>query len=414
MIKRNQVPLTQSMARKLHALWRRPRQLDNPQDRLAELDRLLAQRPDRELERVRNALKTAISEAQDKVFEPRIKELNGKIYDIANLPFTMLPVSYQKMNQKYARSILRRYQETEWATKDATYMTDFFQSEIRNQFKAELLDGLGRTAEELMTTELTTIRELAHESMANWLGIKSLSHLEGGGGIPILAIAISQIRDATPVSCDQELGAPFITSERPDGGEGCKDVYKIKSNVLRFLDLSADRQMKLLAVRNGRVCDFYFQLHQTLFEQPRFTRLQCHTEGFEFTGRWHDGRTLDHKVIYHRGGAAGKNMIKQINMIGGGNWKPPVATPIEVAVNGEIPGFKNNTEIQTRTITSLRLYLMDAQSCCTSKDPRFRKKCLATYNGQTTSENEVQTTTPARTFSKNPPLSPRRPGPIVR
>ncbi len=397
-ISRNKEPLTKSLADKLHSLWRRHRRLENPQARLDELSRQLQQSPDRELKSLHDALKKAIQLASDSsphseipraVFEPRLKEVNGQVYDIANLPFSQLPAQYQERNMKHAQVILRKYQSTAWITQDNRYMAEIVQSGIRNQLKDELLSGLShvgsQTAQEMALTEMQTVREIAHELMANWLGIKSFSKFGGGGlGIPVLTLAISQVRDATPISCSTELGAPYITSERPDGVEGCRDIPEIRGNVLRFLDLSANQQLSLLALNNGRVCNFYRRLHQVMFEQPHLTRLQCHNAGFDLTGRWDDGRMLDHKIIYYPENTTkkepGKKAIKQINLIGGSTWKTPLASTIEVNANGEIPMLRPDSELSKKRIASLRLYLPDAYNCCTNKDPRFRKECSTAYN----------------------------------
>lgn len=302
------------------------------------------------------------------------------VFDYANTNFDDLPSYNREMEMNFARSRLN-----EWATSGVTFTVASASSTRLRQMAMESLGWTANKATEevaseyggrVLSRQIDTLKKiLPHLTApgvqksagrtslnAAWEIIKKLGKkapLVGGGYVTLSAAVAGEVLNVTPTAC-QEIQHRFINLD-----EKCNPIYEVNDTVIKAL---LNRQNFSLAMhQQPGLCEYYTKLHQKLFKQPRFEKLECKKDRFVLSVRESSGQAQTYTVSYNNG----TQQIRQINGKHG--------NLLEVRNDGTIKNASGPGVAQL--VVPMKLYMTDAYECCNASDPHERTSCLATYNG---------------------------------
>lgn len=337
-------------------------------------------------------------------FEPRIKEVNGKLFDIANLSYKDLPDQFKTENKESARVTVNSIKKhlaaggslddsfvekasselhDEWLKRNGSWATAEQKLPFQKLSKVEadkdrVIIKKGLALIEKGSAPTTANRKAFNAAIKTSAKMGPKAVLVAGGVAGVAAFtALEVATSSTPTGCS----SPNDHLINRDPNNNCEIVHEIDGNVLKFLDQPEDEQLK--ALKDPKVCDFYSKLNSKLMSPPKFTKLKCDRNGFQLVTKSNDGREINHKVSYYNG----SKDIRNVTMSGGTERNGTYV----VEVNGD--GSIRNASTMAKVVVPLKLYISDAQECCTSGDDAAHDACLAKYNsGDHGSGNDTQST----------------------
>lgn len=451
LIENNKDILTRNLASQLHDEWREPRKISDPKKYLNDIDSKISDITaylhgyDQDIEELdmlgkqkkstaeqidsmnrkygndggilkakKSELEALIAKKKEitdalriaggkTLYEPRLKVVDGKTYDIANLGYDDLPEQFKFENRESARVAINQINERikgggklndefiekasstvhdEWLKRNGSWAPENQKLTFSKLSKAEADKdrAIVKKALSLFETQSRAVGGKAFQSalgLARKLGSKGA--LVAGGVVGAGVFVTTEAFDASPTACS-EYNDAVLNRDRNDR---CKPVYEVNYKVLAFLNMSPEQQSKFL--KDPEVCNFYSKLHDKFFEQPKFVGLECRQTSFTVTTQDRDGVKWEHRVLYRSGG----NEIKQVNLRPLSTTTKKYSTVIEVEGNGTIKNI--DSDLVARTALPMKLYVMDAYDCCNEKNDAISSVCHQFFNGGTSNTDRGTT-----------------------
>jgi|GEM_PF-5990161 len=217
-------------------------------------------------------------------------------------------------------------------------------------------------------------------SMARKIGGKAAPLV--AGGIVTAALAVVDVAmSSTTMGCG-DLDAHFTNR---DSENGCRHKFEVNANVIRTLRLPPEQLAEVYKNTPG-VCQYYEKLRDKLYEQPKFIGLECKPNGISLKTEDANGVKVETTAKYF--GSSKK--IRQIT------WKESTPSsswkgPIQFDEEGKV--LNPQSSYVDEKLVPMRLYIMDAHSCCVTGDALEHHECMEKFNvGSPASPRDVRDT----------------------
>ena len=363
-----------------------------------------------ELQAERNALLAAEDRyLKTKIIprEVRLKEIDGKFYDIANMDYKDLPEKFKFENKVSAEVAV---DQIEKRIKSGKAVNAKFIDEASDIIHQEWLKRNGSWASEeqkkpfsqLSKIEADKDRIIAQRAIdtfkeadkkanlsafeksmmkASKLGSKSIL-IKGGvlsAGLTVGFTAAAQVASnpnitkkelATSVAAELAFSSTSACSEVNDRfmnlDENCKPILKVDNNVYTFLN--EDESVQLEALKNKKVCEYYKNLNSNLEDTSSIAieSLSCAKDKIKITSL-SKGSEMTYWMNLNK-----KGEITRINSFTGSSQKN--------VYNFEKEDIDPNNiieESKAKELTELKKVIGDVKSCCSNQTDECTKSLLS-------------------------------------
>lgn len=325
-------------------------------------------------------------------YEPRIKEINGKFFDIANLEYKDLPEKFKFENKESARVTVEQIKRHLTAGGE---LDDAFLEKASSELHDEWLKRNGSWAsaeQKLPFNELSKVeadkdrviirkgmdlvgdlttsaeRSMYRSALKSAAKLGAEAVLVAGGVVGLAAFAALELAgSSTPTACQ----TPYDDVINRDPHNNCAIVHEVDGHVLKFLD--EPESLQVAALKDKKVCDFYRELNNKLLTRPSFVSLKCGLTGFELVTQDKASLPVRHKALY----VTGTRDIRSITLAGG--TERGATYVVEVNRDGTV----RNASRMAKVLVPLKLYFPEAQECCAIQDDQARSVCLTKLNAAT-------------------------------
>jgi hypothetical protein len=344
------------------------------------------------------------------VYDPRLKLVDGKSVDIANLGYDDLPpdpkdptsFNPRKENRETARVIVEQIQEQvarggkldeafaesaskkvhdEWMERNKSWapkhqMLPFGELSKEEADKDRVLVQKGIRRLERFSVNYGGKAFGAAVTVARRSAPKSV--LLAGGLLGAAMYVGLEAFDATGTSCTEYQDA-YVNSQMKSLGNDCYRELAPDERVMNFFNLPEEKQRALL--KNENICGFYRELHAKFFAQPRFKSLDCRKDRFVLETENADGSADVHEARYW---INTKNLrVVSTKRVGHG-----ATGQLYLKKDGDT--VENaNTPFVAKQLAKLKLFLPDAAACCAGVGAD-RNQCLAAYNERVKSAGKAK------------------------
>ncbi len=382
-----------------------------------------------ELQAERNALLAAEDRYLKTKIIPRkvrLKEIDGKFYDIANMDYKDLPEKFQFENEVSAEIAVEQIEKKiksgkaidakfideasdiihqEWLKRNGSWATEEQKKPFSQLSKVEADKNriiAQRAIDTFQEADKKVSSSAFEKSMlrAAKLGKKSILIMGGILSAGLTAAAqlasnpnITKKELATGVAAELVFSSTSACAEVNDRfmnlDENCKPIAKVDINVYTFLKESESVQLE--ALKNKKVCDFYKNLNSNLEDTSNISieSMSCAKDKIKITSL-SKGSEMTYWMNLNKNGE-----ITRINSFTGASQKN--------VYNFEKEDIDPNNIIEesmAKEITELKKVIGDVKSCCSNQTDECTKYLLSASSSKKSDSTQNNSASSAQPKNK--------------